>query len=160
MHGCDVTECTIPPRGWPASAQQHARTYARTPRPERPTKRRSSNTAKFSTNSEVGFFSSAASLSSLPADRITLVPRGSCVSEASVKGAGRYLLQRQWQGRTLHTKLGLSVQTNLLGLNGWATLALLFLSSPSRRARGTSPAVEPLCALAELAIIATYSALK
>ena len=108
-------------------------THTHTPLPDRPTKRRSLKRATWFFMMAVAFLNSAAQLSSLPAERITLVPSGISVSEMTLKGTGRVLLQRQCEGRTLQTKLGLSVRTSS---PGWSASTSLKLFSPLNRVRG------------------------
>ena len=85
------------------------------PLPERPTKRRSLKRATWFLNVAVALRSSAALFSSLPAVKITFTPSLTSLSERTLNGTGSVLLQRQCDGRIVHTKLGLLVRTNSPG---------------------------------------------
>lgn len=85
------------------------------PLPDRPTNLRSLKRATWFLKVAMAFLSSAAEFSSLPAVRMTLVPSGISLSERTLNGTGRVLLQRQWEGSIVHTKLGLSVVTSSPG---------------------------------------------
>lgn len=85
------------------------------PRPDLPTNLRSLKRATWFLKVVVALRSSADTFSSLPAVRTTLVPSGTSLSESTLKGSGRVLLQRQWDGRMVHTKFGLFVLTSSPG---------------------------------------------
>uniref|UniRef100_A0A1I8IT83 PHB domain-containing protein n=1 Tax=Macrostomum lignano TaxID=282301 RepID=A0A1I8IT83_9PLAT len=51
-----------------------------------------------------GFFISAKQFSSFPAASVTLVPSGTSPSATTLKGFGRLLLERQWEGSAVQTR--------------------------------------------------------
>lgn len=85
------------------------------PRPDLPTNLRSLNLATWFLKVAVAFLRSAALFSSLPAVSMTLVPSKTSLRDSTLNGTGSVLLQRQCDGRIVHTKLGLLVRTNSPG---------------------------------------------
>lgn len=94
------------------------------PRPDLPTKRRSLNLATWFFMYATEFRSSAQKFSSLPAAMVTLVPSLTSPRATTLKATGRVLLDRQWAGKTEHTKFGLPVPTNS---PGWSPRIVLTL---------------------------------
>lgn len=85
------------------------------PRPERPTNRRSLNLATWFFISAVQLRSSAQKFSSLPARMVTGVPSGTSPSATTLNATGSVLLDRQWVGKTVHTTCGQPVRTSSPG---------------------------------------------
>lgn len=85
------------------------------PRPDLPTNLKSLKRATWFLNKALLLRRSAALFSSFPALRSTLVPSGTSLSDNTLKGTGRVLLQRQWEGRIVQTKFGLLVRTSSPG---------------------------------------------
>ena len=91
------------------------------PLPLRPTKRKSLNLATWFFIIAVALRSSAEKFSSFPAEMWTVVPSSMSPSETTLNATGRVLLQRQWDGNTLHTKFGESVLTSSPGYSANAS---------------------------------------
>ena len=85
------------------------------PRPDLPTNLRSLKRATWFLNKALLLRRSAALFSSFPALSSTLVPSGTSLSDNTLKGTGRVLLHRQWEGRIVQTKFGLLVRTSSPG---------------------------------------------
>ena len=85
------------------------------PLPDLPTNLRSLNLATWFLKVAVALRRSAAQFSSFPAVKMTFVASGRSLSEMTLKGTGRVLLQRQCEGRMVQTKFGLFVRTNSPG---------------------------------------------
>ncbi|MPC74485.1 hypothetical protein E2C01_068846 [Portunus trituberculatus] len=108
------------------------------PRPERPTNRRSLNFAIWFFMTAELLRSSAQKFSSLPARTVTTVPSPISPRAITLKATGSVLLERQWGGRMVHTKFGLPVRTSSPGCS----------PSSSVRARSDhqqSPMSSPRC---------------
>ncbi|GBP50477.1 hypothetical protein EVAR_96714_1 [Eumeta japonica] len=108
------------------NVRDYARHYARgsvdrtppehSPRPLRPTKRRSLNLATWFFMTAELFRSSAQQFSSLPARTVTSVPSPTSPSATTLNATGSVLLERQCGGNTVHTKCGLPVSCNSVEL--------------------------------------------
>lgn len=92
-----------------------ARHRRHSPRPERPTNRRSLNLATWFFISAVQLRSSAQKFSSLPARMVTGVPSGTSPSATTLNATGSVLLDRQCVGSTVHTTCGQPVRTSSPG---------------------------------------------
>lgn len=91
------------------------RTRCSLPLPDLPTNLKSLKRATWFLKVAVAFLRSAALFSSLPAVNMTFVPSKTSLRESTLNGTGKVLLQRQWEGRIVQTKLGLLVRTSSPG---------------------------------------------
>lgn len=82
------------------------------PLPLRPTNLKSLNLATPFLKVACAFLSSPQKFSSLPALTVTAVPSATSPRHTTLKAAGRVLLDRQCEGRAVHTKHGLPVLTS------------------------------------------------
>ena len=98
-----------------AGVYEENNSAASLPLPDLPTNLRSLKRATWFLKVAVAFLRSAALFSSLPAVSMTFVPSKTSLRESTLNGTGKVLLQRQWEGRIVQTKLGLLVRTNSPG---------------------------------------------
>lgn len=85
------------------------------PLPLLPTNLRSLNFATWFFMTAVQFLNSPQKFSSFPALTVTNVPSSTSPRATTLKATGRVLFERQWGGRTVHTRCGLPVLTSSPG---------------------------------------------